>query len=249
LGAAAVAAELGELEPFDSEVGRGIHPSLERHHVCIAEVDCSYPRAVDALEREARHWSDRGAFVFTLGGEHTVSLGPLKAAARRWGELGIVQLDAHGDLRDEYEGLSMSHACVMRRAVSEIDCHLLGIGIRSLCPEEASLVASSSRITHLRPRALQSSLEPVRAALEGLPRDVYLTIDMDAYDPTAAPGVGTPEPGGLEWYQVADIIDLVAATHRIIGADLVELAPTIERARTVRLAARTAIRVLLRSLA
>lgn len=248
LGPPAVADELERIDRFDADVGRGLTDSTRLHRATLSASERSFDCALPALESQARLWSDRDAFVLTLGGEHTVTLGPLRAAASRWGRLGLVQLDAHGDLRDTYEGESVSHACVMRRAIDELDVRLLGIGIRSLCEEEAELAASNPGIDHVHPRHIDDGLSPIVDLVEALPPLVYLTIDMDVFDPAVAPGVGTPEPGGLSWFQVSELIDLIASRRRIIGADLVELAPTIERDRTVRLAARVALRVLLRSM-
>lgn len=246
-GPAAVGDELELVDGFDADVGRGLPPTKGLVRVRLPAVEPRLERALSDLEAEAHRMSERGAFILTLGGEHTVTLGPLRAAASRWGRLGLVQFDAHGDLRDSYEGESISHACVMRRAIDELDVQLLGVGIRSLSEEEAALVETSKQIDHVHPRHIAAGLSPVAELVETLPPLVYLTIDMDVFDPAVAPGVGTPEPGGLWWFQVSKLIDLIASRRRIVGADLVELAPSIERDRTVRLAARVALRVLLRS--
>jgi agmatinase len=249
-GPAAMASELAGLVLEDPEVA--IDPSLDivLEHAVLPDELCVMPAALAALEGMCGAAVDRGAFPLTLGGEHSVTLGPLRALCRRHdGELGVVQLDAHGDLRDTYEGRPESHACVMRRAVDGLGVRLLGLGIRSTCPEEVELVRRHPRIRHLSPRVVRCDAGALEAAIDELPPNVYLTIDMDAFDPSVAPGVGTAEPGGLDYFAAARAVDLLAATRRIVGADVVELAPTVERDRTARLAARIAIRVLLRSIA
>lgn len=241
-----VAAELRRLEPFDPEVGFG--PGLaDIPQRVIGERGFLLTEALAELEAITGRWLDQGRFVLTLGGEHTVSLGPLRAVVARHGQVGVVQLDAHGDLRDTFEERIMSHACVMRRAVDDLGVSLLGLGIRSICPEEAAFVSSRPEVTHFGTRQLDDD-QALIGAIEALPSRVYLTVDIDSFDPTVAPGVGTPEPGGLTWGQTARVIDMICARRRLVAADVVELAPTIERPRTVRLAVRVALRVLLRSM-
>jgi agmatinase len=247
LGPEAVARELEVLEPFDPEVGRGLDPAFRFGRSPLDPQQCGMPEALGVLADLTSTWLERGAFVLMLGGEHTVTLGPLEAVVRRFGRIGLVQLDAHGDLRASYEGDRYSHACVMRHAVEDLGVKLLGLGVRSMCGEEVDFAASRDDVAHLRPRQIIADPGAVARAVDALPPLVYLTIDMDAFDPVVCPGVGTPEAGGLRWDQVADIIDTVASKRRIVGADVVELAPSVERERSVRLAARVALRVLLQS--
>ena len=245
-GPEAVAEELRRVELFDPDVrqgfGRGEH--LETFHVPVASRSLS--DVLRDLEQLAGRSMSEGRFVLMLGGEHTVTLGPLRAAIARWGSVGVVQLDAHGDLRDSYEGRKTSHACAMRRAL-DLGVSLLGLGIRSTCQEEVDLAAWSPRIVHRTPRQLRDASCKLGSALDHLPECVYLTVDMDVFDPAVAPGVGTPEAGGLDWHQVTSLVDEVAMRRRIVAADVIELAPRVERERTVRLAARVAVRALLRS--
>jgi agmatinase len=245
-GPEAVAEELRRVERFDPDVrqGFGRDEHLETFHVPVASGNVS--DVLRDLEQRATIAMAEGRFVLTLGGEHTVTLGPLRAAIERWGSVGVVQLDAHGDLRDSYEGRKTSHACAMRRAL-DLGVSLLGLGIRSTCQEEVELAASNPRIAHRTPRQLRDASWSLGSALDHLPECVYLTVDMDVFDPAIAPGVGTPEAGGLDWPQVASLIDEVASRRHIVAADVLELAPRVERERTVRLAARVAVRVLLRS--
>jgi agmatinase len=246
-GPEAVARELEGLELFDPELGSGGERPLTIYQSILKESDRRLPGALEVLEREARAQNEAGRFVLLLGGEHTVSIAPLRAIRTRFERLGVVQLDAHGDLRESYDGRKDSHACVMRRAVDDLDVDLVGVGIRSICPEEVDFIAANPSVRHINGRQAATSPAYFTDALASLPEHVYLTIDMDAFDPTVAPGVGTPEPGGINWHQATDVIDILAKHKTIVGADVVELAPPVERDRTVRLAARVALRVLLSS--
>ncbi len=246
LGPAALAAELRDIEPFDPDVGLGLGSRLHFHVEELSEDARELPAALEALERLAGEALSHGRFPLTLGAEHTITLGPLRAALARFGQVGLVQLDAHGDLRDCFEGRLVGHACVMRRAL-DLGVPVLGLGIRSKCQEEAELVAGTAPVRNLSPREIRRSWDEVGRAIESLPAKVYLTLDMDVFDPTVAPGVGTPEAGGLTWPEVARLIDEVASRREIVAADLVELAPSVERDRTLRVAARALVRVLLRS--
>ena len=166
-----------------------------------------------------------------LGGEHTVTLGVLRALKKRWGSFGIIQFDAHGDLRDSYEGSRYSHACVMRRAVEDLGLPLFQIGVRSLCPEEL-VVRREKQIAHLDARDAGFPLsrtgagEPLLPLLPaGFPDKLFLTFDIDALDASLMPATGTPEPGGLFWWDALHLVERSLAGRTTIGFDVVELAP------------------------
>ena len=170
-----------------------------------------------------------------LGGEHTVTLGVLRALKKRYGTFGVVQFDAHADLRSSYEGSPYSHACVMRRAVDDLDLPLFQIGVRSLCPEEVEF-RKEKRIPHLDARAVRfprpwasckgKSCRPVPPLLPaGFPDKVFLTFDIDAFDASLMPATGTPEPGGLFWWDALHLVERSLAGRRTLGFDVVELAP------------------------
>lgn len=168
-----------------------------------------------------------------LGGEHTVSLGAFRALKAKYGSFGIVHFDAHADLRDSYEGSIYSHACVMRRAVSDLDLALFQVGVRSLSPEEA-VFRTAMGISHLDAREaafpLRGRLEEFLPCLlpENFPDRVYLSFDIDAFDASLMPATGTPEPGGLFWWDALHLIERSLAGRECIGADIVELAPIPE---------------------
>ena len=164
-----------------------------------------------------------GRVPVVLGGEHTVTLGAVRAFAARGEPFGVVQFDAHADLRDRYEGNPFSHACVMRRIV-EMKVPIFQVGVRSLSVAEAGIrqvcaIPYCDADVLLKPGAPELVLPP------DFPAQIYLTFDVDAFDPAVMPGTGTPEPGGLCWYDALRLIDSVLAGRRLAGFDVVELAP------------------------
>jgi agmatinase len=169
-----------------------------------------------------------GSFVIMLGGEHSISSPPiLEHAARLKKEkrrLTVLQLDAHGDLRDEWEGTPWSHACVMRRVVDDVN--LVQVGIRAISVEERALMRKrKSSITTVFAEELEGTDDWMNRVLKALGRDVYITIDVDYFDPALVPSTGTPEPGGGQWYQALRLLRRVFDEKRVVAADVVELAP------------------------
>ncbi|MFA7382430.1 MAG: agmatinase [Desulfurivibrionaceae bacterium] len=164
-----------------------------------------------------------GMFPVLLGGEHTVTVPAVKACLAQYPDLHVVQIDAHLDLRQEYEGNENSHACVMRR-LADLGIQFTQIGIRSFSREEYELVQARG----LRPfflhriRAEADWIDQVCAGIKG---PVYLSCDVDGLDPAIIPATGTPEPDGLTWRETIDLLRALAANHRLVGMDFVELAP------------------------
>lgn len=157
-----------------------------------------------------------------LGGEHSITLGAVQAFKQNGVEFGVIQLDAHADLRDTYQDSAYNHACVGRR-IHEI-CPLTQIGIRSLCAEEFDYLKASD-ITTFFARDVVGNDACIDQILSATPQNIYLTIDMDVFDPSVMPSVGTPEPGGLDWYRTTALLKKIILNKNIIGFDLVELCP------------------------
>jgi agmatinase len=151
-----------------------------------------------------------------------VTLGAVRACVTARRRIGVIQFDAHADLRETYEGTPYSHACVMRR-VSELGIPFLQLGVRALSPAEAEF-RKSAGIQHCDAEALARTI-PARLLPRSFPRDVYITFDVDALDPGIMPATGTPEPGGLQWWQTMELLRRVSKGRRIVGFDVVELAP------------------------
>ncbi len=164
--------------------------------------------------------------LVTLGGEHSLTPGVVAAFAKRYPDLIVVQIDAHSDLRDSYEGTAYSHACAMRRTLDYAP--VLGFGIRSTSSEEIVFVRQTDRVQIVRADQMRADLQ--RAYLKDLRdringRPVYLTIDVDGLDPGLIRATGTPEPGGIDWYECLALIKTAADSGRIVALDCVELSP------------------------
>ena len=227
-GPAAILAASTQLELYDEEldwspeeVGFHTLPPLDPSQADPAEV-------MERIHRAARVPITGGKFLLTLGGEHSVTTGVLRAwVEQRGADFSILQIDAHADLRDSYQGSQHSHACVMARA------HALGLpfvqaGIRSLSRPEADFLEENG----LQPNvfwAQRLMKQPVESWLpelvSRLQPEVYVSIDVDGLDPSIMPATGTPEPGGLDWFTLLAILREVGHQRRIIGLDLMELAP------------------------
>lgn len=165
-----------------------------------------------------------GKFLVTFGGDHSVTPAVVEAHLSAFPRLGVVYLDAHGDLLDQYLGTPYSHASAARRVLER--CPLLQVGVRSAGPDEANLIRSRRNAGHLfTVEDLRQKRRGLETAIAALPEDVYLSIDLDAFDPSIMAAVDLPEPGGLLWRETLDLLRSVASQKRIVGFDLVELSP------------------------
>ncbi len=181
-------------------------------------------QTLDAIERGVSRVWKNGKLPILLGGEHTVTLGALRALKAAGASFGVVQFDAHADLRDEYEGSALSHACVMRRALDDLDLPLAQIGVRALSLDEHHLRTEREIIHHDADELARTGI-PSPLLPPGFPEAVYITFDVDALDPSVLPATGTPEPGGLSWRDAVRCLQAVVDERRVLGADFVELAP------------------------
>jgi len=164
--------------------------------------------------------------VVTLGGDHSVSVGVIKSYARHYKDLSILQLDAHADSRETYEGSPYNHACVIARA-REFTTNIISVGIRSMDISERPNVDNKKMFFA---HDIHNSDKWINNAVRELTNSVYITIDLDVFDPGIMPSTGTPEPGGLGWYQVMKLLALVSKSKRIVGFDVVELCPSKNKA-------------------
>jgi agmatinase len=186
------------------------------------EVDDGPEELAREVKQSVGEILDRGQLPVMLGGEHSVTIGAALAAAERFAGLSVLQIDAHADTRESYHGSSYNHACVMAR-VREV-CPIVQVGIRSVdTGEVAGLEDDRVFWAHEIIRDRENTWIP--RAVELLTGEVYVTIDVDGFDPSIVPATGTPEPGGLDWYQVTDLLAAVAGRHRVVGFDVVELLP------------------------
>jgi agmatinase len=181
-------------------------------------------RALEEIEAEARRHMEAGKFVVTLGGEHGLSTAPIRAAKGVWPELAVVQFDAHADLRESYEGTPHSHASIMHRVVEDLDLPTLAVGLRSLSSPEGRIIRER-RLPVIWGYELEGCEERFEALLDTLPDTVYLTFDIDYFDPSLVPSTGTPEPGGGTWTPTLRLLRRLFERKRVVAMDVVELAP------------------------
>lgn len=161
-------------------------------------------------------------FLCTIGGEHSISAPIIQAHSEKFHNLSVLQIDAHADLRDEYDGTKHSHASVMARVVKDLLIPSVQIGIRSISAEEMRSLASGLPTKIFWAKDIVRNSEWIESAVNCLTENVYLTIDIDGLDPSIMPTTGTPEPGGLDWYEVLELIKTVTEKKKIVGMDLVE---------------------------
>lgn len=181
--------------------------------------------AITAIYRAATVQHNAKRFLLGVGGEHSVSLPLIRAASEHYSNLSVLQFDAHLDLRETYSGTKYSHASVMRR-VMDSGTPIVHAGIRSLCEEELNLVRKRKLPVFFARYMIEKSAKTVAAQIcRQLTRNVYISLDVDALDPSVMPGTGTPEPGGLGWYLMIDILREVIKRKNVISADIVELSP------------------------
>lgn len=179
-------------------------------------------KSVDEIKEAALESIKSGKFLLSFGGDHSVSIGLIKAAAEACPDIGVIQIDAHADLRDTWNGSKNNHACIMRRVVSDMKLKTVQIGIRSFSPEEVIFMKAQG----LKPffaHEIDGRFDWIEEAIEELPENVYITIDVDGLDPSIMPGTGTPEPGGLTFRQLSRLISELGKKRKVIAADITEL--------------------------
>lgn len=180
-------------------------------------------QAVMQMKKEAEKVIKRKQFLLSLGGDHAISLGPIMAAADAYPDMGVVQIDAHLDLRDEWNGSRYNHACVMRRVSGDLRIPVVPIGIRSYSVEEAEYVKKKNLAPFYAHEIDACDNSWYSRVLDHLPEYVYLSIDLDGLDPAVLPGTGTPEPGGLSYRQLVQLIKVIGANRTVVAADVTEL--------------------------
>lgn len=200
------------VENFDEELRRETYRECGIHTL--------KPIKLTELEKTVAKILKDKKIPIVLGGEHSISPYAVKAVAKKYPKLSVLQFDAHADLREDYHGNKLSHACAARR-ILEI-CPTVQVGIRNISPEEYEFAESSGQLKFMHFADKPVELESL---LSQLSEQVYITFDVDAFDPSILPSTGTPEPGGMLWYEVLDIMREVAGRKKVVGADFVELSP------------------------
>ena len=235
-GPSAILRASSELEFVNEETGTDLWQPGELATIAALEFPTdpnatSAESQVEAIAAASRSVLSRKQFLLTLGGEHTITAGSFRAAAEAHPGLGLVGIDAHLDLRQEYGGSPWSHACVLRRILDEHNPITTWVGARSVCREEWDYLAANHperaplEVYWAHQIVEDLSDQWIDAVIETLPPQIYLSIDADGLDPSVIPGTGTPEPGGLSYRTVLKLIHRIATCRQIVAADFVELAP------------------------
>ena len=211
-----------QVELWDEELGVDVH-----HHgmVTLPEMELPYATmeaGMAHIQRVTGEILDRRKFLVTLGGEHSITSPIVSAAAARHAGLTVLQIDAHADLRDQYQGQQHSHACAMRRTLDFAP--LVQVGIRNISAEEAAVVPSLET-TIFHDWNMRDDPAWIARAVSALSDTVYITIDLDGLDPATMPAVGTPEPGGLSWRELMALLRRTFETRTVVACDVVELCP------------------------
>ncbi|NWF77594.1 MAG: agmatinase [Chloroflexi bacterium] len=210
------------LELYDLELDREIYKVGISTLPEVEPLLSSPQDMIDRVYQVIKGLIQKEKFVVLLGGEHSLAWGAVRAFKETFPGLSVLQLDAHADLRDEYLGTKYSQACVMRR-IFEL-CPITQVGIRSLSQEEKQFL-TQNKLTPFYMSDLASNTAYIQQIVNSVSEDVYITIDVDALDPSIMPAVGTPEPDGMSWRQVLDIIKSVALHKHVVGFDLMEFCP------------------------
>jgi len=208
------------MELYDIETDSEVY----RQGIFTAEAiggEGSVEEMIEAVREEVTKYLKQGKFCVVLGGEHSVSIGAVQAHAGHWGDgISVLQLDAHADLRGEYDGSKYNHACVMARVRESAE--ILQVGLRSMdAGEKKDMDRSKVFFAH----EIHGNKDWLGQATAKLGEKVYITVDLDVFDPSIMPSTGTPEPGGLDWYEGLAILKEVCSRKKVVGLDVVELCP------------------------
>lgn len=219
-GAMAIIDASRNMELYDEETDAEIY-KLGIHTVDESQSIDPPERMMNALYDRAKELVATERFVAMIGGEHSVSAPVIRAHAEKYSDISVLQIDAHADLRDTYDGTPHSHASIMARVVKDMDIPAVQVGIRSISVDEARVIDQlPTRIFWAKD--IVGKDDWWDDAIEGLTDNVYLTIDIDGLDPSLVSATGTPEPGGLGWYETIGLIRTLARKRNVVGMDLTE---------------------------
>ncbi len=207
------------MELYDIETDTEVY----RHGIFLApavEENSSPENMVDAVHQITKSYIKKNKFVTLFGGEHSISIGSIRAFSDMYENLSVLQLDAHADLRKEYDGSTCNHACALYEASQKNN--LIQVGIRSMDQIEVG-INDDDKIFYAHEMVDDDYWQ--EKATEALTENVFITIDLDVFDPSICPSTGTPEPGGLLWYETLDFLKMVFEEKNVVGFDIVELCP------------------------
>jgi len=220
-GPAAIIEASANMELYDIETDSEVYKNgIFTDHPIAGDITTR--EMIEAVNGIVKYHLEENKFVVVIGGEHSVSIGSIQAHAKHYKDLSILQLDAHTDLRDQYDGSKNNHACVMARA-KEL-CPIVQVGIRSMDSSEKDSMDKSKVFFA---KDIYNNTDWIKKVVSKLSDNVYITIDLDVFDPSIMPSTGTPEPGGLLWYDVLALLKAVSDKKNVVGFDVVELCPNV----------------------
>lgn len=222
-GAAAIIEASRNMELYDDETDSEPY-KIGIHTLSEISPEPTPEQMMTRLYQDTQNLLKSNKFVVSLGGEHSISAPIIRAHAEKFHNISILQIDAHADLRDEYDGTPFSHASIMARCVKDLKIPAVQVGIRSLSADEARSLDYLPHVKTFFAKDIVGKTGWIDEAVNHLTDNVYLTIDIDGLDPSLVPTTGTPEPGGLGWYEVLSLIRKLAEKRRVVGMDLVEYA-------------------------
>ncbi|MEM2918321.1 MAG: agmatinase [Candidatus Altiarchaeota archaeon] len=212
------------LELYDEELNKNVAEEFGIATLNTIKITEKEQKMVEKVENACMKVIIDDKFPIVIGGEHSISLGEVIAFKNKYKNFSVLQLDAHADLRDSYENSIYSHACIMRRIIEH--CDAVQIGIRSLSNEEAELIKEKNLDVFFAHNIRKWNMKDfAKEILPKLKKNVFITVDMDFFDPSLIPSVGTPEPGGFFWYETLDFLREIIKGKNIVGFDVVELCP------------------------
>lgn len=213
------------VEFYDEEIDQETYKNIGIATLDSLEFDGKVDEdAMVLIANQTRELLDKDKFVVSLGAEHTVTNGFIRAYKEKYSSISVLQIDAHSDLRQEYNGNPYSHASVMAR-INDMGVNLVQVGIRAQCIEESQLIKSSPIINTWYAHMLDKDDQWIDACIDKLGDVVYVSIDADGFDPSIVPAVGTAEPGGLSWQQGTKLLKRLCERKKVVGFDIVEIAP------------------------
>lgn len=220
------------MELYDIETGTEVYKQGVYLADAITE-NSSPEKMVEQVHQTVKKYIKRNKFVTAFGGEHSISIGTIRAFNECFDNLTVLQIDAHADLRKEYEGTTCNHACAVYEASQTTN--LIQVGIRSMDQIETTVMDMEK--TYFAHDMVNDEFW-MDSAIDQMTKNVFITIDLDAFDPSIMPSTGTPEPGGLLWYETLDFLKRIFAEKNVVGFDIVELCPNPEEKSSDFLAAK-----------
>jgi len=218
-GPSAIIEASANMELYDIETDSEVYKKgIYTEDTIVREITAT--EMINAVNGTVQYYLEKNKFTVVIGGEHSVSIGSIKAHAEHYANLTVLQLDAHADLREEYNGSIYNHACVTARIKES--CPVVQVGIRSMDSTEKE---SMDKNRTFFAEDIYNNTDWIKKVISKLSDNVYITIDLDVFDPSIMPSTGTPEPGGLLWYDVLALLKAISNKKNVVGFDVVELCP------------------------